>query len=127
MEAAGIASLARCAARTCAASSPPSTGAAVAASLQRGCRRCASLCRHLVARGELAGNPAQGLRAPKAARKLPQVLDADEDRALVEVPPIAARAPRPRHARAVLFLRPAPVELCALRWRELDLAEAWCA
>ena len=39
-----------------------------------------------VREGEIPSNVARGLRAPKAPRKLPQVLDADEMARLVEVP-----------------------------------------
>jgi integrase/recombinase XerC len=84
------------------------------ASLQRRLSAVRSLGKHLVARGELKGNPAQGLRAPKSARKLPQVLDPDENRAAGgSRHRFPAGAPRSRHARTVLFLRPAPVGACA--------------
>ena len=94
------------------------------ASLQRRLSAVRSLCKHLVARGELGGNPAQGLRAPKSARKLPQVLDPDETAQLVEV---ATDTPLGRRDRAMLELFYSSglrlSELCALRWRELDLDE----
>jgi integrase/recombinase XerC len=93
-------------------------------SLQRRLSALRSLFRHLVARGAVAGNPAQGLRAPKAARKLPQVLDPDETAQLVEV---ATDTPIGRRDRAILELFYSSglrlSELCALRWRELDLTE----
>lgn len=93
-------------------------------SLQRRLSALRSLFRHLVARGELAASPAQGLRAPKSARKLPEVLDADEMTQLVEVP---TDTPMGRRDRAMLELFYSSglrlSELCALRWRELDLAE----
>lgn len=69
-------------------------------------------------------NPAAGLRAPKAARRLPQVLDPDEASALVEVP---TDAPLGRRDRAMLELFYSSglrlSELCGLRWRALDLAD----
>ena len=46
-------------------------------SLARWLSAVRSFCRWLLREGRLAANPAAGLRAPKAARKLPTVLDAD--------------------------------------------------
>ena len=93
-------------------------------SLQRRLSALRSLFKHLVARGELKVSPALGLRAPKAARKLPQVLDPDETAQLVEV---KTDTPLGRRDRAMLELFYSSglrlSELCALRWRELDLAE----
>ena len=95
-----------------------------ATSLQRRLSALRSFFRHLLKHAELAGNPAQGLRAPKAARKLPQVLDADEMTRLVEV---ATDTTLGRRDRAMLELFYSSglrlSELCALRWRELDLPE----
>jgi len=94
------------------------------ASLQRRLSALRSLFKFLMARGELTVNPAQGLRAPKAKRKLPQVLDPDETAQLVEV---ATDTPLGRRDRAMLELFYSSglrlSELCALRWRELDLDE----
>jgi len=94
------------------------------ASLQRRLSALRSLLKFLVARGELKASPAQGLRAPKSARKLPQVLDPDETAQLVEV---ATDTPLGRRDRAMLELFYSSglrlSELCALRWRQLDLDE----
>jgi integrase/recombinase XerC len=94
------------------------------ASLQRRLSAVRSLFKHLVGNGEMKASPAQGLRAPKSARKLPQVLDADETAQLVEV---ATDTPLGRRDRAMLELFYSSglrlSELCALRWRELDLDE----
>ena len=63
-----------------------------------------------------------GVRAPKATRKLPQVLDPDEAARLVEVPADDAIGRRDRALLELFYssgLRLA--ELCALRWRDLDL------
>src|SRR5699024_5649670 len=60
--------------------------------------------------------------APKATRKLPQVLDPDEAKALVEVPTDAPLGLRDRAMLELFYssgLRVA--ELCALRWRDLQL------
>jgi integrase/recombinase XerC len=94
------------------------------ASLQRRLSAVRSLFKHLVGHGEMKASPAQGLRAPKSARKLPQVLDPDETAQLVEV---ATDTPLGRRDRAMLELFYSSglrlSELCALRWRELDLDE----
>jgi len=55
-------------------------------SLQRRLSACRSFYRWLLRHGRVAANPAAALRAPKAPRKLPQVLDVDEAVQLVEVP-----------------------------------------
>lgn len=93
-------------------------------SLQRRLSALRSFFRHLLERGELAGNPAQGLRAPKAPRKLPQVLDADEMTRLVEVPTDNALGRRDRAMLELFYSSGLRLsELCGLRWRELDLAD----
>ena len=111
------------------------------ASLHRGDPRGAraglsgkSLQRHLSAvrsfyrwlgRGEAeAVNPATGLRAPKAARRLPQVLDPDEAGALVQVPTDAPLGVRDRAMLELFYSSGLRLsELCGLRWQALDLAE----
>jgi integrase/recombinase XerC len=93
-------------------------------SLQRRLSALRGLLRFLSDRGEIAGNVAHGLRAPKAGRKLPQTLDADEMTRLVEVPTDGPLGLRDRAMLELLYssgLRLA--ELCGLRWNELDLAD----
>ena len=64
---------------------------------------------YLVREGAAASNPAVDIRAPKAARRLPGTLDVDQINQLLETPGgRRARAARPRHHGAVLFLRAAP-------------------
>jgi integrase/recombinase XerC len=91
-------------------------------SLQRRLSAVRSLFKYLVGNGDMKASPAQGLRAPKSARKLPQVLDPDETAQLVEVD---TDTPLGRRDRAMLELFYSSglrlSELCALRWRELDL------
>ncbi|MBS7458809.1 tyrosine recombinase XerC [Coralloluteibacterium stylophorae] len=71
-----------------------------------------------------APDPTAGLRAPRAPRKLPQVLDADEMNALVEVPTDAPLGTRDRAMLELFYSSGLRVsELCGLRWGELDLAE----
>src|SRR5690606_1223884 len=55
-------------------------------SLQRRLSACRSFYGWLLRHGRIPANPAAGIRAPKAPRKLPQVLDPDEAKVLVEVP-----------------------------------------
>src|SRR3546814_4951103 len=55
-------------------------------SLQRRLSAVRSCYRWLLRQGVVAANPAAAVRATKAPRKLPQVLDPDEAKALVEVP-----------------------------------------
>ncbi len=90
--------------------------------LQRRLSACRSFYQWLLRHGHIASNPAAGIRAPKAPRKLPQVLDADEAVRLVEV---ATDGPLGLRDRALLELFYSSglrlSELCGLRWRELDL------
>lgn len=91
-------------------------------SLQRRLSACRSLFRHLLDKGRIDGNPANGLRAPKSPRKLPNVLDVDEANRLME---IDGDAPTDRRDRAMLELFYSSAlrlsELCGLRWSALDL------
>jgi integrase/recombinase XerC len=94
-------------------------------SLQRLLSACRSFFRYLLGQGLLGVDPSTGLRAPKAPRKLPQVLDADEMTQLVQVPGDSALDLRDRALLELFYssgLRLA--ELCALRWRDLDAGDA---
>jgi integrase/recombinase XerC len=69
-------------------------------------------------------DPASGLRAPKSPRRLPQVLDADEMTRLVEVPTDTPMGLRDRAMLELFYSSGLRLsELCALRWRELALAD----
>lgn len=93
-------------------------------SLQRRLSACRSFYQWLLRHGRIAANPAASLRAPKAARKLPQVLDVDEAVQLVEVPTDAPLGQRDRALLELLYSSGLRVsELCALRWHDLDLAD----
>ena len=70
-------------------------------SLQRRLSACRSYYAWLLKNGAIAASPAAGLRAPKAPRRLPQVLDVDEAVRLVEVP---TDAPLGLRDRALLEL-----------------------
>ena len=93
-------------------------------SLQRRLSACRSFYLWLLKRGRIDANPADAIRAPKAARKLPQVLDVDEAVHLVEV---ATDAPLGLRDRALLELFYSSglrlSEVCALKWADLDFAQ----
>ena len=91
-------------------------------SLQRRLSACRSFYQWLLRHGRIAANPAASLRAPRVARKLPQVLDVDEAVQLVEVPTDAPLGQRDRALLELLYSSGLRVsELCALRWHDLDL------
>ena len=91
-------------------------------SLQRRLSACRSLYAWLLRHSMIAANPAAGLRAPKAPRKLPQVLDADEAVQLVELPTDAALGLRDRALLELFYSSGLRLsEVCALRWRDLDV------
>ena len=93
-------------------------------SLQRRLSAVRSFYRWLLKHGRIAAKPADGIRAPKAPRKLPQVLDADEAKALVEVPTDAPLGLRDRAMLELFYSSGLRLsELCALRWRDLHLDE----
>ncbi|MCE4370645.1 tyrosine recombinase XerC [Xanthomonas hortorum] len=91
-------------------------------SLQRRLSACRSYYAWLLKHGRIAASPAAAMRAPKAPRKLPQVLDADEAVRLVEVPTDALLGLRDRALLELFYSSGLRLsELCALRWRDLDL------
>ncbi|MFC0676637.1 tyrosine recombinase XerC [Lysobacter korlensis] len=93
-------------------------------SLQRRTSACRSFFAWLLRHGRIAANPAAQIRAPKSPRKLPQVLDADEANALVEVPTDVPLGLRDRALLELLYSSGLRVsELCGLHWRDLDLAD----
>ena len=97
------------------ASSPPSTAAGCRPrACSAGCRRAAASIAGCSGTAASRPIPPTAIRAPKAPRKLPQVLDPDEaERAGRSADRRAAGPARPRAAGTVLFLRPAPVANCA--------------
>ena len=95
-------------------------------SLQRRLSACRSFYTWLLRHGRIAASPAAGLRAPKAPRKLPQVLDADEAVRLVEVPTDAPLGLRDRALLELFYSSGLRLsELCGLCWRDLDLADGF--
>lgn len=91
-------------------------------SLQRRLSACRSLYRWLLKQGRIATNPTDGVRAPKAPRKLPQVLDVDEAVQLVELPTDAPLGLRDRALLELFYSSGLRLsEVCALRWHDLDV------
>jgi len=93
--------------------------------LQARLSACRSLFKFLIRNGDLKHDPAAGVRAPKAPRKLPQVLDVDEMQKLLEIPTDGAEAVRDRAILELLYSSGLRIsELTSLTWRALDLADA---
>ena len=91
-------------------------------SLQRRLSACRSFYGWLLKHGRISASPAAAIRAPKAPRKLPQVLDPDEAKALVEVPTDVPLGLRDRALLELFYSSGLRLsELCALRWHDLDL------
>ena len=91
-------------------------------SLQRRLSACRGLYAWLLKHARIEADPAAQLRAPKAPRKLPQVLDADEAVRLVEVPTDAPLGLRDRALLELFYSSGLRLsELCELRWRDLDM------
>ena len=92
-------------------------------SLQRLLSACRGLFGYLARQGRLTSDPAAGVRAPKVRRTLPESLDADEARLLVE---LKEHGPRLKRDRAMLELFYSSAlrlsELVGLDWGDLDLA-----
>ncbi|MFO0029062.1 MAG: tyrosine recombinase XerC [Pseudomonadota bacterium] len=83
-----------------------------------------SFYRFLLREGLAHANPAEGVRAPRGGRRLPNVLDADEMSAFLALPQGGGIAARDR-AMLELFYSSALrlSELTTLRWGALDLDE----
>ena len=89
-------------------------------SLQRRLSACRSYYAWLLKNGHIPASPGAGLRAPKAPRRLPQVLDVDEAVRLVEVPTDAPLGLRDRALLELFYSSGLRLsELCGLRWRDL--------
>lgn len=81
-----------------------------------------SFYRWLLREGRARVNPAAGVRAPKAARRLPAVLDADQLGALLDTPGAGALAVRDQAVVELFYSSALRLsELCALDWADLDL------
>jgi len=94
-------------------------------SIQRRLSGVRSFMNWLIREGELAQNPAAGISAPRAARRLPGTLDVDQMARLLEIPGDAPLVLRDRAMLELLYssgLRLA--ELVGLDLGGLDLADA---
>ena len=90
-------------------------------SLQRRLSACRSLYRWLLKQGRLPASPAEGVRAPKPPRKLPQVLDVDEAVQRVQLPTDAPLGLRDRALLELFYSSGLRLsEVCMLRWGDLD-------
>ncbi len=90
-------------------------------SLQRRLSACRSFFQWLLKHGRIKANPAAGIRAPKAPRKLPQVLDVDEAMQLVEVPTDTRLGLRDRALLELFYSSGLRLsELCALHWHDFS-------
>lgn len=80
--------------------------------------------RYLRREGHIQGDPAQGVRAPKVQRRLPEVLDVDQVAALLELPDEGALTSRDRAMLELFYASGLRVsELAGLHWKNLDLEE----
>jgi len=94
-------------------------------SVQRFLSACRGFFNHLVSRGSLAANPALGIAAPKAPRRLPVALDVDQAVRLLDAEPGRWESVRDAAMMELFYssgLRLA--ELCNLDLGDLDLREA---
>jgi len=93
-------------------------------SIQRRLSAVRSFCNYLVRERALPANPGYEIRAPKAGRRLPHTLDADQMARLLDVPPGDALVARDHALMELLYssgLRLA--ELVGLDLLDLDLAD----
>jgi integrase/recombinase XerC len=93
-------------------------------SIQRRLSAVRSFCNYLVRERALSANPGHEIRAPKAAKRLPHTLDADQMARLLDVPPGNALLARDHALMELLYssgLRLA--ELVGLDLIDLDLAD----
>jgi integrase/recombinase XerC len=84
-----------------------------------------SYFRFLIREGARSTNPSSGVRAPKAQKKLPNVLDVDQTKQWVEAPVEGEMAARDRAMLELMYscgLRLS--ELIGLCWRDVDLIGA---
>ena len=93
--------------------------------LQRELSACRSFFNWLLKNGKLKHNPAIDVRAPKAARKLPETLDVDQAMQLMEIKADDRLAVRDRAILELFYSSGLRVsELVALNLADLDMKEA---
>jgi len=93
-------------------------------SIQRRLSALRRLFRYLRREGIVAGDPTQGVRAPKVRRRLPDVLDIDQVLALLDIPDDSELAARDRAMLELFYASGLRVsELAGLDWQRLDMNE----
>ncbi len=93
-------------------------------SLQRQLSSIRRFLRFLIEQGQLKLNPAEGLRAPKAAKRLPKVLDVDQAASLLDGPVTDFAGRRDQAMFELLYSSGLRVsELVGLNCTDLDLTE----
>ncbi len=96
-----------------------------AKSLQRRLAALRAFYRYLKRQGRVENNPAMGVRAPKAERKLPATLDVDQMTQLLELPGDDALALRDQAIMELLYSSGLRLtELVSLDLADLDLQDA---
>ena len=93
-------------------------------SLQRRLSAIRAFYRHLERAGRVSRNPAQGLRAPKAQKRLPELLDVDQSAHLMAIPGTDDLAIRDRALLELIYSSGLRVsEAVGLDLADLDLVE----
>jgi integrase/recombinase XerC len=93
-------------------------------SLQRRLSAIRAFYRHLERAGRVSRNPAEGLRAPKAQKRLPEVLDVDQSARLMGIPGTDPLAVRDRALLELVYSSGLRVsEAVGLDLADLDLVE----
>ncbi|MCA1851756.1 MAG: tyrosine recombinase XerC, partial [Beggiatoa sp.] len=93
-------------------------------SLQRRLSAIRAFYRHLERAGRVSRNPAQGLRAPKAQKRLPEILDVDQSAHLMAIPGTDDLAIRDRALLELIYSSGLRVsEAVGLDLADLDLVE----
>lgn len=93
-------------------------------SLARRLSAIRSFYRYLLREGRAAANPADGIRAPKSARRLPNVLDADEMGAFLDLPADSPLSVRDKAIFELFYSSALRLsELCSLTWHCYDAQE----
>jgi integrase/recombinase XerC len=93
-------------------------------SIQRRLSAARGLFNYLIREGETTINPADGVMAPKAARRLPETLDADTMAKLLDIPVTSTEAIRDKAILELLYSSGLRLqELTGLNLDELDLKD----
>ena len=94
-------------------------------SIQRFLSACRGLFGYMVGQGLMSANPALGIQAPRGTRKLPNVLDVDQAKRLLDAEPGDAESLRDKAIMELFYSSGLRLsELCGLDIAALDLREA---